>query len=34
MTLRETGRPKTITEGTNQLVRIETDDNLKRYNEI
>jgi UDP-N-acetylglucosamine 2-epimerase (non-hydrolysing) len=35
MTLREnTERPVTITEGTNRLVHIETDDILKNYNEI
>lgn len=35
MTLREnTERPVTITEGTNRLIHIETDDILKNYNEI
>jgi UDP-N-acetylglucosamine 2-epimerase (non-hydrolysing) len=35
MTLREnTERPVTVTEGTNRLVHIETEDILKHYNEI
>lgn len=35
MTLREnTERPSTITEGTNRLVHIETNDILKNYNEL
>ncbi len=35
MTLREnTERPVTVTEGTNRLVHIETDDILKNYNQI
>ena len=35
MTLREnTERPVTITEGTNRLVHIDTDDILKNYNQI
>lgn len=35
MTLREnTERPVTLTEGTNRLVHIDTDDILKHYNEI
>ena len=35
MTLREnTERPVTVTEGTNRLVHIDTDDILKHYNEI
>ena len=35
MTLREnTERPVTITEGTNRLIHIDTDDILNNYNEI